>query len=104
MKKKASPSSSLKIHDTSLRRKSSVTPNPMVRKQNHVVCAKESGSSAMGLAKRPASVKKPSGLGGLPKKGVALQGINDASASKNNGKLSSSSFRDKGKNLVIILP
>lgn len=65
-----------------------------------------SGSSAMGLAKRPTaenngSAVKPHGLGTQPKKRVALADISNASLRKNSGKPSPSSIGTKRENLVI---
>ncbi|KMZ61690.1 Cyclin-A1-1 [Zostera marina] len=63
-----------------------------------------SGSSAMGLAKRPTaenngSAVKPHGLGTQPKKRVALADISNASLRKNSGKPSPSSIGTKRENL-----
>lgn len=108
-KKAITPSSSSKVHDKSLRRSSSCDPYSMIMKKNHNVCPKESDSSVMGLAKRPAaenggSAVKLSGFDDLLKKRMALANVNNASGKKNSGKSPPSSIRIKDKNLVITSP
>lgn len=94
LKKKASPSLSSsvsKARDRSLRCNSSVTPNPVVMKQNHTVAPRESSSSRIGISKRPVAENggnavKLSGFSDLLKKRMALTDIKNASGRKNSGK------------------
>lgn len=94
LKKKASPSLSSsvsKARDRSLRCNSSVTPNPVVMKQNHAVAPRESSSSRIGISKRPVAENggnavKLSGFSDLLKKRMALTDIKNASGRKNSGK------------------